>query len=509
MAAGGPQQGVVGHQREHGLSVGVNFLEQASELLEVRARLIVTELLGNRPRLGDQPSDRFSHLERQRRVRRAHAAIVGKMASSMDTATGHRLEVLDHGVRLITAPLGQRNSVSVALMFNVGSRYEPERIAGVSHFVEHMVFKGSRRYPTAKDVAEAIEGVGGELNAATDKETTLYWARVPGQRLANAIDVLTDIIQEPILDPLEMEKERDVIIEELKMYMDSPADHVHTIFEEELWPGHPLGIDIAGTEETVRAISADDLRWHLNEHYLGTDLVIGVAGNVDHEATVEMLRPTLDRWKEGSPPDFVAATPLPAGASVRLLTKPTEQAHIVFGTRCVSYHHPDRFALDLMNCVLGEGMSCRLFLEIRERLGLCYDIHSWTGRLADTGSAGVYVGTEPGRALAAVEATMAELHKICEEPVGADELGKAREYLKGRLLLRLEGTGSLATWLGGQELLTAKILEPAEIIARFDAITPDDIMRVASDTYARQPLRMAAIAPIEDDSELAGAITWG
>jgi predicted Zn-dependent peptidase len=430
------------------------------------------------------------------------------MASSMDTASRHSLEVLDHGVRLITAPLGQRNSASVALMFKVGSRYEPERIAGVSHFVEHMVFKGSQRYPTSKDVGEAIEGVGGELNAATDKETTVYWARVPGERLSNAIEVLTDIIQHPLLEPQEVEKERDVILEELRMYLDSPADHVHTLFEEELWPHHPLGIDIAGTEESVRAITADDMRRHLAEHYLGTDLVVAIAGNVEHQAAVEMLRPSLSGWANGAPPKFVAAEPLPAGASVRLLTKPTEQAHLVVGTRCVSYQHPDRFALDLANCVLGEGMSCRLFLEIRERLGLCYDIHSWAGRLADTGSAGVYLGTEPGRALEALEATMAELHRLCEQPVGTDELTKAREYLKGRLLLRLEGTGSLATWLGGQELLMGNILEPAEIIDRLDAVTPDDIMRVASDTYAGQPLRMAAIAPIEDDTALARAISW-
>jgi predicted Zn-dependent peptidase len=430
------------------------------------------------------------------------------MASRMDSASGHTLEVLDHGVRLITAPLGQRNSASVALMFKIGSRYEPERIAGVSHFVEHMVFKGSRRYPTSKDVAEAIEGVGGELNAATDKETTVYWARVPGDRLGNAIDVLTDIIQEPVLDPAEVEKERDVILEELRMYLDSPADHVHTLFEEELWPHHPLGIDIAGTEESVRAITAEDMRRHLGDHYLGSHLVVTVAGNVDHDATVEMLRPRLQGWAAGAPREYIGAEPLEQGATVRLLTKPTEQAHVVFGTRCISYHHPDRFALDLANCVLGEGMSCRLFLEIRERLGLCYDIHSWAGRLSDTGSAGVYLGTEPGRAQAAVEATMAELHRICEQPVGAEELTKAREYLKGRLLLRLEGTGSLATWLGGQELLTGQILEPGEIIDRLDAITADDIMRVAADTYARQPLRMAVIAPIEDDSALARAITW-
>jgi predicted Zn-dependent peptidase len=430
------------------------------------------------------------------------------MPSRTNTASAYTLEALDHGVRLITAPLGQRNSASVALMFKIGSRHEPESIAGVSHFVEHMVFKGSRRYPTAKAVAEAIEGVGGELNAATDKETTVFWARVPGDKLGNAIAVLTDIVQNPILDAEEVEKERDVILEELRMYLDSPGDHVGNLFEEELWPHHPLGIDIAGTEESVRAISVEDIRRHLASSYLGGQLLVAVAGNVDHDATVDMLQPSLSAWPEGRAPDFVPAASLAEGSTVRLLTKPTEQAHIVFGTRCVDYFHPDRFALDLMNCVLGEGMSCRLFLEIRESLGLCYDIHSWTGRLADTGSAGVYLGTEPARAQDAVEATMAELHRICEEPVETPELTKAREYLKGRLLLRLEGTGSLATWLGGQELLTGQIMEPDEIIDKLDAITPDDIMRVASDTFARQPLRMAAIAPIEDSSDLLRAITW-
>jgi predicted Zn-dependent peptidase len=430
------------------------------------------------------------------------------MPSRTNTASAYTLEALDHGVRLITAPLGQRNSASVALMFKIGSRHEPESIAGVSHFVEHMVFKGSRRYPTAKAVAEAIEGVGGELNAATDKETTVFWARVPGDKLGNAIAVLTDIVQNPILDAEEVEKERDVILEELRMYLDFPGDHVHTLFEEELWPHHPLGIDIAGTEESVRAIGVGDISRHLKENYLGGALVVAVAGNVDHAAAVEMLQPTLQGWPEGRLPEFAPAQPLVEGSTARLLTKPTEQAHVVFGTRCVDYNHPDRFALDLMNCVLGEGMSCRLFLEIRENLGLCYDIHSWTGRLADSGSAGVYLGTEPKRAQDAVEATMAQLHRICEEPVQKEELTKAREYLKGRLLLRLEGTGSLATWLGGQELLTGRILEPDEIIDKLDAITPDDVMRVAADTYARQPLRMAAIAPIEDSAGLERAIRW-
>src|SRR5258708_6942073 len=203
------------------------------------------------------------------------------MPSSVNSLAAYSMEVLDGGVRLITAPLGQRNSASVALMFKIGSRYEPERIAGVSHFVEHMVFKGSRRYPTSKAVAEAIEGVGGELNAATDKETTVFWARVPGDKLATAVDVLTDIIQDPILDPEEVEKERDVILEELRMYLDSPGDHVHTLFEEELWPAHPLGIDIAGTEDSVRAITAGDMRSPPAAHSFGRRLVMAVPAHAD------------------------------------------------------------------------------------------------------------------------------------------------------------------------------------------------------------------------------------
>src|SRR5258708_682719 len=292
------------------------------------------------------------------------------MPSSVNSLAAYSMEVLDGGVRLITAPLGQRNSASVALMFKIGSRYEPERIAGVSHFVEHMVFKGSRRYPTSKAVAEAIEGVGGELNAATDKETTVFWARVPGDKLATAVDVLTDIIQDPILDPEEVEKERDVILEELRMYLDSPGDHVHTLFEEELWPEHPLGIDIAGTEESVRAITGDDIRSHLQASFAGNRLVMAIAGNVDHDAAIEMVSPALAAWPEGHPSAFTPSVALPEGAKVRLLAKPTEQAHVVFGTRSVDYHHPDRFALELMNCDLGEGMSCRLLLEIRTRLVL-------------------------------------------------------------------------------------------------------------------------------------------
>ena len=416
--------------------------------------------------------------------------------------SGHTLEVLDRGVRLITAPMEARASASIALMFRVGSRYEPQRVAGISHFLEHMVFKGSERYPSARAVAEAIEGVGGVLNAATDKEVTIYWAKVAHDKLGLAVDVLCDIVQHPLLDAGEADKEREVIIEELRMYRDSPGDHVHTVFEEMIWPDHPLGVDIAGTEASVRGTSIPDMATHLAEHYRGGGLVVATGGAVEHDEVVAMLTPRLGAWAAGAGPGFSPALPGPHEPTVRIAGKDTEQANIVLGTRCISYFHPDRYALDLMNTVLGEGMSSRLFLEVRERRGLCYDVHSWTDKLADSGSAGVYIGTEPGRAVPAVAAVLGELRRMCTEPVGEAEMTKAREFYKGRLLLHLEGTNSLATWLGGQALLTDSIMQVEEVLATIDAISAEDVMRVAHETFATQALQMAVVGPFDSEEPL-------
>ena len=391
-------------------------------------------------------------------------------------------------------------------MFKVGSRYERAEVAGVSHFVEHMVFKGSQGFPTAMAVAEAIEGIGGDLNAATDKELTMYWARVAGDQLETAVDVLTDIVQRPNFEPEEAEKERDVILEELRMYLDSPSDHVHTVFEEIVWPDHPLGIDVAGTPESVGQITLDQLRQHVRRHYLASDLVVAVAGNVDHAYVRDYLNAALELPSEEAP-SYLPVAPLRSGA-VKLLTRPTEQAHLVVGTRSVSYTDPDRYAVDLMTTILGSGMSSRLFQEIRERLGLCYDIHAFAARLADSGSAGAYIGTEPAKANAALRAVMVELRKICDEPVGEDELARAKAYIKGRLLLRLESTGAMATYLGEQHILTGEILEPAQVLEGIDAVDRDDVRRVARQTFAEQPLLLAAIGPMKDERVLADLIEW-
>lgn len=487
--------------------------DQPAELFEV-GRVLVLELLDSCSGCPGQLTKGTVH-GRVQALLLTHGSIVASpsvdltaMPSRTSGPSRHELEVLDHGTRLITAPMPARASVSVALMFRVGSRFEAEQFAGISHFVEHMVFKGTERYPSARAVAEAIEGVGGVMNASTDKELTMYWTRVPSDKLEVAIDVLGEMVRRPLLEASEVEKERDVIIEELRMYLDSPSDHVHTLFEEIVWPGHPLGLDVAGTEESLREIGRKELEGHVRENYLGSNLVAVMAGDIGPERSRELMAPLAADMGDAERPGFKPALPPPASTEVRLMPKATEQAHIVLGGRCSSYLDADRYCVDLMNIVLGEGMSSRLFLEIREQRSLCYDVHSWLSKLSDTGAAGIYIGTEPSRAESAIEAVMEQLRQLCEQPVPDAELTKAKEYAKGRLLLSLESTNALAGFLGEEELLTGRVRDVDEVIAAVDAVTPDQLMASARRTFAEHPLRLAMIGPSDDADRIARLINW-
>jgi predicted Zn-dependent peptidase len=406
----------------------------------------------------------------------------------------YRLTRLPSGARIITAPMRERASVAIALMFAVGSRYEEPQRSGLAHFIEHMVFKGSTRYPTAKAISEAIEGVGGVLNAATDKEATLFWAKVPVGKYSLAADVLCDMVYNAGLDATELNKERQVVIEELRMYMDNPQDYVHTLFDEVMWPDHALGRDTAGNEETVRSFQRDDCLRYLREHYRADNVVVSVAGAISHEEALETLAPIVGAWGDGG---RIPAPPAPARrdtARLRLLNKKTEQANMVIGADGVSYMDDDRFIIDILNTVLGEGMSSRLFLSLREEQGLAYDVHSFTIKHRDAGALGVYVGCEPRRAPQAMQAAIAELSALAERRVDDAELTKAREYSKGRLVLQLEGTSSLCNYLGQQELLTDEILLPDEVVRRIDEVSADDVMRVAR-RLLEGGLRAAVIGP--------------
>jgi len=417
----------------------------------------------------------------------------------------HQVHTLAGGSKLLIAAMPERLSASAVLMFGGGSRLEDERLAGVSHFIEHLYFKGTARRPSSKAIADAIEGVGGFINASTDKELTAYWARVPSEHLDLGLDVLFDIVSNSKLEAAEVERERMVILEELRMYQDQPQDFVQNLFEELIWPDHPLGRDIAGTETSVAALTRDDILEFANTLYRLPNLVIGVAGAVDESQTVSVVAPrlTLASQLNGLPPSF---TPEPLNAArVLVRRRQTEQAHICIGMRAYSYVHPDRYALDLLNTVLGEGMSSRLFLNIREKLSLAYDVHSFIQKHRDTGYLGVYLGVEPKKAVDSVNAVMEELRGLCESEVSQEELVRAKEFTKGRLRLELETTNGVAFWLTYQELLLGEILTIDEELAHVEAVTAADLKRVANEVL-KAPAQMAVIGPFARDSGFRLAI---
>jgi predicted Zn-dependent peptidase len=401
---------------------------------------------------------------------------------------------------VVTTELKDRPSITMAIMFKVGSRYETDQQAGVSHFLEHMFFKGSEKYGGAKEIAEAIEGVGGVLNAATDKELTMYWARVPRTKAKLAVDVLGDMLFQPLLDPKELEKERLVVLEELRMYADSPQEFVHSLFEQISWPGHPLGREIGGTEASVRGLTREDLVRYLDEHYLLRNLVVTIAGPLTQDEAIALIEPQLKaRGNGASPPAFLPSTGNGLKPHVLIKAKKTEQAHLCLGVHAPSYMDKDRHVIDILNCVLGEGMSSRLFLEVREKLGLAYDVHSYVNKMYDTGVLGIYAGTEPRQAARAVGAIVGELRRLCEEPVNAAELTKAKEFYKGRLLLQMESTNSVATWYGGQEALTGRIQDVEETVAEIDAVTAEDLTRIARGLFG-QAMQLAVIGPFRSEA---------
>jgi len=423
----------------------------------------------------------------------------------MAVAAGHRLHPLKGGATLVTASMPARASASLVVLLGVGSRHEDARLGGVSHFIEHLLFKGTERRPSAKEIAEAIEGVGGVINANTDKEATAYWARVPAERLELALDVLFDMICDPRLDAEDIERERMVILEEIKMYQDQPQDYVHTLFEELMFPGHPLGRDITGTLESVAAISANDIRDYLARHYLAANLVVGVTGGIDEDRTRELVSADL-RLPVTEAVGVQLETPIGLEEpAVRLFRKETEQAHICLGTRAISYLDPDRYVLDLINTMLGEGMSSRLFLEIRESRGLAYDVHSYTSKHQDSGYLAVYMGVDPKKAEQSLAAGVAELRRIAEQAVPAAELEKAKEFTKGRLRLGLESTNAMASWLSQQQLLTGEIKTVDEVIAEVDRIDTAEVQRVAQRVLGG-PLQVAVIGPFKTDRGFRAAL---
>jgi predicted Zn-dependent peptidase len=415
--------------------------------------------------------------------------------------------ILKNGLKILLVPVTGLKSVSVGIFVALGSRYENEAHSGAAHFIEHMLFKGTDQRPSARLIAEAIEGVGGLSNAYTDQEVTVYHAKVGATQVSTAINVLADLVRHPLFDPLEFEKERYVIGEELNMVYDSPDTWAGILADQLLWPDHPLGRNVAGTHQSLAEISREALVTFYQTGYHPGNLLVALGGAFDPDQVVAELSDLVGDWQPAPSPTFKSAPARQTKARYLIENRPIEQGHLCLALPGLSRTDPDRYALSVLNAVLGDGMSSRLFLTIREEKGLAYDVDSSLSLLRDTGSLVIYAGVAPERAEEALQAILDELDRLREEPVPEKELHKTKEYLKGRLVLGLEDSFSQAAWVAYQSLLMDKIRTPEEVLQAYEAVTAVDVQAVAQKIFEPTLNNLAIVGPFGEGQSLGRLIT--
>jgi len=403
------------------------------------------------------------------------------------------------GLRVVTERMPGVRSVAVGFWVLAGSRDEPPPVGGASHFLEHLLFKGTRTR-SARDIAEAFDNVGGDVNAFTAKEYTCFHARVRDRDVPMAIDHLCDMVQHSLLRSRDLEAERRVILEEINVHEDSPDELIHDLFAETLWPDHPLGRRILGTRPSITGMTREQVRRFYRRHYVPGNLVVVAAGNLQHDLLLDLVAGNMPTgpiraqeritWnlREGG------AAPLPSGRSL-VRRRATEQAHICIGTNGVSRVDPDRFAFGIVNTALGGGMSSRLFQEIREKRGLAYSVYSYHSMYTEAGLFCTYVGTTPGRAKEATAIVRAELEDVAEKGLTPQELDRAKGHMKGSLVLSLEDPGGRMSRLGKSEISHGEILTTNQILRRIQAVTPEDARRVAERVLS-QPMTTTVLGPV-------------
>jgi len=410
-------------------------------------------------------------------------------------ASGIRRTRLDSGLRVVTEDLPTLRSVAVGFWVGTGSRDEPEPMAGASHFLEHLLFKGTETRHAA-DIAEAVESVGGDMNAFTGQEITAFYIRVPDRHLPLALDILSDIMWSPALRPDEVDSERQVILEEIRMRDDTPDDLVHDVFAGALFPDHPLGREVSGTHATISAMQRDDVAEYHATHYRPDNVVVAVAGRVDHDEVIDMVEVALPN---AGPPRPARSAGADAGEPrrVAVLDRPLEQAHLVLGVRALRRDDPDRYALAVLDQVLGGGMSSRLFQEVRERRGLAYSVFSYRSAYEETGSLAVYCGTAPERVKETLEVVSGELDRIASDGgLSERELASAKGHLTGSLAVSLESSASRMHRIGRAELTMGEVPTLDEVVAHVEAVTDADVARVIERVLGSPTRTLAAVGPV-------------
>lgn len=408
--------------------------------------------------------------------------------------------VLPNGLRVLTIPMPSFESATVMLMVAAGSRYENKKNSGISHFLEHMAFKGTTKRPSAMEIASLIDGMGGEVNAFTGKETTGYYIKSSAVHVDFSMDILSDIMQHSLFDSNEIVKERDVIIEEINMYEDSPARKLGDVYEELLYGDTPLGWDIAGEKKIVKAAVREDFINYRASLYSAANMTLVVAGGVDAKDVQAMAEKYFANMKRFDILRYGEVEDKQEKPAVKIKVKKTEQAHFALGVRTTPEEHPDKYPLWLLAAVLGGGMSSRLFSEIREKRGLAYYVRSHSDHYTDCGSLVTTAGVDVKRVDEAIKVAVDEYRKIADnkEPVKKEELTKAKEFIKGHLVLDLEDSRSVAGFYAQQELLEEKIDNPDAILVKIDKVTVEDIQGVAEKYLGKNPLNLAVIGNFED-----------
>ncbi len=414
----------------------------------------------------------------------------------------YKKTVLDNGLRVVGYPMRDRQSLSVGIWANVGSRYETPVNSGISHYLEHMVFKGTRSY-TCQEIKESIEGVGGSFNGFTAEELTCYFVKIPCRYLDTALDILSEMVLYPRMKPADIDKERTVILEEIKMYKDQPQSYVYELLDKLMWPGHPLGMSTLGTDKSVGAICRRDLAAYLSEAYTPDNLVVSVAGSFQYDTLVKKIS---SAFKRSAPRARNQCVPV-AGAQVScrstVFTKQTEQSHIALGFPGVRRDDPDKYAAVLLHVILGANSSSRLFNEVREKRGLAYEIGTHVKFLKDTGVFVVHAGVDSKKTVSTLRLVFGEFARIRRNAVSQGELKRAKDFYTGQMMLAMEDTLDQMLWMGESTTCLDRIMTLAEVMDKVRAVGAADIRRVAQKLFDVRKANLAVIGPLrEEDIDL-------
>ncbi len=410
----------------------------------------------------------------------------------------HTKTTLKNGMRIITAPMKDTKSLTLLVLFGTGSRYETKRINGVSHFLEHLFFKGTKTRPKAGQVSQALDDIGAEHNAFTAKEYTGYWVKAASRQFPLALEIVSDILLEPLFKAEEIEKERGVIFQELSMYLDSPRRHVHDVFEALMYGDTPMGWEIIGTPESLRGLHREDILAYRKSHYVGSNAVLVVAGNVGEDNAISRASRAFARFPAGAAKRQAASKKENGSArrpAVHLEFKKTDQTHLVMGTAACGMFDDQRYAVHLLATILGGKTSSRLFEEIREKRGLAYTVAAMAEQFTDTGYFSVYAGVPHGKTKEVVRRIAAELKKMRVRGVTSRELQRAKDYWRGQFAISLESSDEAASFYGSHELFYGSVISPEEVMARIDAVNVAEVEKAAEDMFQPGFLRLAIIGP--------------